>query len=296
MKWLVLLVLVSALTGEELLFYPWGNGDFLGVHFRKTEVSRGYGLGFGKSFQTQSFGFHLGGFYEQESYPLQQETKHYRKGFLYSAFDYSFVSLFAAYGKQNKLGVSFQVHPEKQILLFRNFFPDLNSHSDNLGLLSGREVQLKLLFSKHYQNFTSFYELSFGIRLSFWNLQVNGIGKLKDSSYNFGWIGSLTYFREQQKSYLHYEKSVYEDEFPKPKKPIKPKKLFFPKIFNKKTYVYPLSLEELLSKKIPLREAILIHEASKDPSRYHQVLKTLPKNTQTKCYILQKQKREEYEQ
>lgn len=292
MKWLVFLLLVSVLKSEELLIYPFGNRDFIGLHFQKNEVFKHYGIGFGKNFQNERFGFGIGGVYNQKFYNLNSSKK--ENTFFYSHLDSLFFRIFISKGTlENKIGFSLQIHPEKQILFFRNFFP--NAYSDNLALISGRNVQLKLLLTRYYGTESYNYEISFGFSGFFGNWDTTVVGKSKDSSTGFDLLVSFSFFREKQKSYILYEQNVYGENFPEPKKKIKPKKLHFPKIFSKKNYVYPLSVEELLNKKIPLREAILIHEASKDYNRYYQILKSLPKDTQVKCHLLQKQKREEYE-
>lgn len=293
MKWIFFLLISRALFSQDLLLYPLFEGDFFGFHYQKTELSKGYGVGAGKKFQSSNLGFSLSGTYQKKFYDTSVSNPISNFTNLYFGLHYFYFYIFGGYGNNlAQFGFSFQVHPEKQILIFRTY--SSHSYSDNLALFSGKEIQLKLILARHYE-VKPYSEISFGVSFPLWNFHVNGFGKSNETSSDIPFGISIAYFQNKSTNYLFKETKVNEENFPKPKKPIKRKRLLFPKLFNKKTYIYPLSIDELLNKKIPLREALLIHEASKDPTRYNSLLKTLPKDTQAKCHSLQKLKREQNE-
>ncbi|MCP5511422.1 MAG: hypothetical protein H7A24_06050 [Leptospiraceae bacterium] len=106
-------------------------------------------------------------------------------------------------------------------------------------------------------------------------------------------LSSLTYFNQpDQRPYL--TRTPHPDTGKKDRRNYQWKKPLYRKFFHrltpKKKYIKPFPgfvLAELLRKKIPIREALLLVRVGKDREKYEALLKTLPKETQKRCRSLE---------
>ena len=186
--------------------------------------------------------------------------------------------------------LSIQMHPEKMFYLFTNHWNGF--HRTGIGILSGGQFQLGLELGKTTGlNNTSFDGLvSLTYKTSFASLGILGTGEEKspgNASILFGFNSE----RKDTES-LTREESPFseEDEFKMIKKPLKNLSYPIDHPLHKVKPVLPLQLQDLLRKKITLREALQILKAERNREEFEILLKTLPSDTISKIRKIQYEK------
>jgi hypothetical protein len=268
-------------------FSPFLDGSFFSLFFREDSLSKSRGLegGYFKGWLGQGVNFGLGG------KEFLSSTKVNQKDFYLSLFyNYEFFGFWVQYGNlESSLGFFFSVHDEKQIFFQRKWNKYYGFTRDSLGFRSGKNFFLNLEISRFYFQETE-WEFAFGLGFKYSNYYAYSLIHFPETNKET-FSGAISYFSPREPKSLIRENFVYEQIQKLPKKPLKRKKLFFKKIFSSTlVVVHPLSLNELLSKGIPLKEAILIQKASQNTADYFRLLKTLPKDTRAKCHLLQAEK------
>ena len=186
--------------------------------------------------------------------------------------------------------LSLQMHPEKVIYLFTNHWDGF--HRSGIGILSGAQFQVGLELGKTTGlNNTSFDGLvSLTYKTSFASLGILETGE-ENSPGNTSVLFGFNSERKETEA-LTLEESPFseDDEFKMIKKPHKPLSYPIDHPFHKSKPILPMNLQDLLSNKISLREALQILKAEKNREEFENLLKTLPSDTVKKVKKIQYEK------
>jgi hypothetical protein len=197
--------------------------------------------------------------------------------------------------KRYLAGIEFNFRPEKTLELHYLINPNSKENQISVHLTSGSIIQwgASIHKSKKFDENQISGNLYLSFRFDFLNAGLVSHSRPKEQNLNNQTIGllGLSYGKIDKKTYnpKFLPESIYFKKILK--KPILSK--FIKPLFKKKKKkmeVYPLKLDELISKKIPIREALLIANATKNPEEYYKLLKKLPTDTKRKVLSLQFEK------
>lgn len=187
-----------------------------------------------------------------------------------------------------------QIHPEKKVYFFQNY--DTGELHRGLGILTGDSIRVGFEVEKivSEQGISSAGTIS--LIFNFEGFSGGGIFHSTDGQIVLGSSLGISK-KEINESYLLSSENVYEreEEPKKPKEPIHPKHFVIDKPFRKEKITFQLSLEELLSRKIDLRNALLIEKASKKREDLEALLKVLPPEIAKKVKFLEIEKNISFE-
>lgn len=191
--------------------------------------------------------------------------------------------------ERSLLGIQLRLFTEKKIQFEQTWGNGFKR--DALLLQSGKDVQLGLIFFRTEDSSRNFTDRggAVSITLNFDFFSASAGVLFGSSDYRENILLSASLHQKRKETALLSEKTVFEQS--PPDAPKKEEKLPEPPPKEKETKPVILTLQELLSKKIPLGEAARIAEASKDPKKLKALLESLPKDTKGKVHFLLKEKR-----
>ncbi len=259
-----------------------------------------YGRGF---FEFEKLPFFIGaGFGQIKRTALSENQLQFiekKEKFGRTVFGFSIDSFSVYTGKEfqnserSLLGIQFRLSAEKKIQFEQTWGAGFKR--DALLLQSGNDIQLGLGFFRTDDSSRNFTErggaVSITVNFDFFSASAGAL--FGSSDYKETVLLSASIHQNRKETAFLTEKKVFEQSSPDELKKEEeiPKKKTSPPAEKKETKPVILTLQELLSKKIPLGEAARIAEASKDPKKMKALLEVLPKDTRGKVHFLLKEKK-----
>ncbi len=276
-----------------------------GVSYVKNENSgtkKSSHLSFSKNLYP--FQFHALGILEKSSLSPEQ-NKEFREisndnlsKYLFGGISFQFISVLFDFShfqpKYPSCYLSFQIHPEKKVYVFQNY--ENGDLHRGLGIVTGETLRIGFELEKVYRETKEDFSGNISLGISLDHILGARNFKFEDSNSETGTTLSI-FQKENRNEYYTLSENVYEieKETKKPKHPLGAKNFAVDFPFRKERIVYQLTLDELLNKKIDLKNAILIERASKKGDDFDIFLKTLPADIAKKVKSLEIEKKISFE-
>ncbi len=276
-----------------------------GISYLKNEnegIRKSSYLSFSK--KLDPFHFHALGILEKSSHssPLKIEigeiSNEKLSKYLFGGFSFHYLSLIFDFShfqpKYPSCYLNFQVHPEKKVYVFQSY--EGGSLHRGIGIISGEPLRVGLELEKVYRESKEEYSGSISLGISLDSVLVGGTFKEEEGVSSSG-VSLAIFNKENSREYYIQNDNVYEieKEVKKPKQPLFTKNFAVDFPLRKERIVYQLTLDELLNKKIDLRNAIQIERASKNKEDLELLLKTLPTDIAKKVKSLEIEKKKSFE-
>ncbi len=278
------------------------NGGFSYLKNENEGTKKSSHLSFSK--KLDPFHFHALGILEKTSPALSQSKEYWEisneklSKYLFGGFSFqSFSFLFDFshfHAKYPSCYLNIQVHPEKKVYVFQTY--EGAALHRGLGILTGESLRIGFELEKIYKEEKEENSGSISLRISLDSILAGG--SLKEEDGNSETASTLAIFqKENRNEYYTLSENVYEleKEVKKPKQPLIAKNFAVDFPFRKEKIVYQLTLDELLNKRIDLRNAIQIEKASKNKEDLERLLKTLPTDIAKKVKSLEIEKYKSFE-
>jgi hypothetical protein len=192
--------------------------------------------------------------------------------------------------KQTNWILHVEIHPNKTLYLFSH--PEGEKGRKGIGFLTGKTIRLGLEIGKREGSPVPLYDgsVSISIPTNFSTGSIQTTGEVPSPTQSSVALG--IHSQPIKKDSLWEEESPYEEEAPE-REPIRflPGKGFpidYP--LHKEKPQLPLTLDELLRKKIPLSESLIIQREIQKKDSLETLKKKLPKSTVTKLQQLLREK------
>lgn len=183
-----------------------------------------------------------------------------------------------------------EIHPNKTLYLFSH--PEGGTGRKGIGFLTGKNIRLGLEIGKREGTPIPLYDgsVSISIPTNFGTGSLQTTGEVPNPTQSSVALG--IHSLPQKKDSLWEEESPYEEESPErqPKRFLPGKGFPIDHPLYKEKPQLPLTLDELLRKKIPLAESLIIQREIQKKDSLETLKKKLPKSTTNKLEQLLREK------
>ena len=278
------------------------NGGISYLKNEKHDTKKSTHLSFSK--KLVPFQFHALGILEKSSLNIQKNNEFGEKSnekfskYLFGGFSLESFSLLFDFShfqaKYPSCYLSFQIHPEKKIYVFQSY--ESGFLHRGFGIVTGDSLRIGFELEKVFREAReeNFGSISLGISLDSF---LTGGNFREEAGNSSSGLSFAIFQKENFKEYYLQSENVYENEniVKKPKQALSAKGFVIDFPLRKERIVYQLSLDELLNKKIDLRNAIQIEKASKNKEDLENLLKSLPTEIAKKVKSLEIEKKKSFE-
>ncbi len=193
-------------------------------------------------------------------------------------------------GRQTDWLLHLEIHPNKTLYLFSH--PEGEASRKGIGFLTGKNIRLGLEIGKREGTTVPLYDgsVSISIPTNFGTVALQTTGEVPSPTLSSVALG--IHSQPKKKDSIWEEESPYEDEAPErePKRFLPGKAFPIDHPFHKEKPRLSLTLDELLRKKIPLSESLLIQREIQKKDSWETLPKKLPKSTISKLQQLLREK------